>query len=177
VSEFDLQGALTRLCPLSEDFEDQPRPVDDLCLEGFLEVALLDGRQSVIDDDESDLVVGDLGSDFLDLAGAEQRSRPKFGERHCDPVDDVEINRLGEADSLGDARLGIPALRGLAVTALPFRDGDDDESALGCRSRRVGRLVRFLWRVLDQSESRPEPSSGSKSCRGRPGMIVEIACL
>src|SRR5947209_11084183 len=39
--EFDLQRAFARARPLAEDFKDQPGAVDDLGLEGALEIALL----------------------------------------------------------------------------------------------------------------------------------------
>ena len=50
--ELDLKPALGGCRTLAKDFEDQARPVDDLALELFLEVALLDRRKRTINDDQ-----------------------------------------------------------------------------------------------------------------------------
>ena len=50
--KFDLQPSLGGCRSLAEDLEDQASPVDDLALELFLKVTLLDCRQRAVDDDQ-----------------------------------------------------------------------------------------------------------------------------
>ena len=64
----------------------------------LLEVALLDRRQRVIDDDETGAVVLGQLADLLDLALAEQRRRARRGKRHQQAVGDVEVDRLCQPD-------------------------------------------------------------------------------
>ena len=71
--QLDLQRAFPGARPLPEDLEDQPGAVDDLGLEGPLEIALLPRRQLGIDDHEIDRVLGDHRGDFGHLARSEQR--------------------------------------------------------------------------------------------------------
>ncbi len=51
----------------------------------------------MVDDDQLDLVRGDERLEVLDLAGAEQRRRARRGDRDEHAVDDVQVDRLGEA--------------------------------------------------------------------------------
>ena len=53
--QFNLQLALAGAGPAGEDLEDQARPVDDLDLPGFFQIALLNRRQGVIDHDDRDV--------------------------------------------------------------------------------------------------------------------------
>ena len=51
--QFDLQPAFVRAGAGAEDFQDQSRAVDDLGLPRLLEIALLHGRQLVVDDHQT----------------------------------------------------------------------------------------------------------------------------
>jgi hypothetical protein len=51
LGELDLEPALVRLGTAGEDVEDEGRPVDDLDVEGLLEVTKLGGRELVVADD------------------------------------------------------------------------------------------------------------------------------
>jgi hypothetical protein len=106
--ELHLQPAFCRRRALAEDLEDQSRAVDDLALELFLEVALLDRAERAIDDDELGLVLiaGDL--DVADLTLAKQRRRPRLADRDDEAVDDLDTDREGEPLALVEPRFGIP---------------------------------------------------------------------
>ncbi len=67
--------------PLAEDLEDQAGAVEHLGVEGLFEIALLDRRQRVVDDDQLRVLFLDDLAQFLNLAGAEQRRRPRVGNR------------------------------------------------------------------------------------------------
>ncbi len=79
VGQLHLQAAFTRAGTLAEDFEDQPGAVENLAAPRLLEVALLHRRDRVVDDGETGIVLGDQLAELIDLAGAEQRRRPRLG--------------------------------------------------------------------------------------------------
>jgi hypothetical protein len=120
MGELDLQLAFTGMRPLAKDLEDQPGPVDDLRLPGTLEIALLDRRERMVDDDQRDLLGLDPRRNLVDLAAAEEGARPIGGQRHADRVGHVEFDRLGEPD-----RLVEPGFR--CAAGLAGRSGHRDE--------------------------------------------------
>ena len=92
------------LCARSrEDFENEPGPVENLGVPGFLKVALLDGRERVIDDDDLRVLRLHDGADFLDLARSEQRCGAHLGQWHRPGEADFEADSLGEARRLRQA--------------------------------------------------------------------------
>ena len=54
--KFHLEHALFRMGVLREDVEDQGNPVDDVTLEGLLEISLLGGREVVVEHDNVDVL-------------------------------------------------------------------------------------------------------------------------
>ena len=177
MGELDLEAPFPRLRPLAEDLEDQSGAVDDLGLPGALEIALLDRRQRVVDDDEADAL----------LADARRRSPRPCPCRTASPagrspsgtasrVDDVEVDRAGEADRLLDAG------RRVAVALVLGRRGDrhkDKRTLTACAWRSLAVLEVVLFggaRSIGLLTGRVV-LAGSKSCNGAPGMMVEIACL
>ena len=77
--EFDLQAPFGRAGAVGEDIEDQLCPVDDLYPDRLFEIALLRGRQFVIDDEH---VCGERFRQLfqlLHLPVSEQRRRVRHG--------------------------------------------------------------------------------------------------
>ena len=81
VRELDLQPPLLGVRALAEDLQDEPGAVEHLDVPRPLQVALLDGRDGMIDDDEGDVAGGDQRLELLDLAGAEQGCRARVPPR------------------------------------------------------------------------------------------------
>ena len=71
LGQLDLQLALRGMGVGGEDVEDQRRAVDDTDLEAVLEVALLGGRQLVVNHEHLGLDHGELLLKLIDLARAE----------------------------------------------------------------------------------------------------------
>ena len=55
LGELHLEATLVCVGVLSEDVEDQSNPIDDVTLERLLEVALLSGREFVVEHDDVDV--------------------------------------------------------------------------------------------------------------------------
>jgi len=91
--------------PRTEDFEDEPGPVDDLGLPLALEVALLNRRQCAVDDDQPDLLLGDRLAEGLYSALPDQGAGRRPAEANDLAGDDVEIDRPREPDRLVEPRV------------------------------------------------------------------------
>ena len=68
--QLDLQLAFGTGRAQGEDVEDQAVAIDHPALQGLLKVALLNGRQGVIEDDQLGIGGGDHGRHLIDLAFA-----------------------------------------------------------------------------------------------------------
>jgi hypothetical protein len=66
--KLDLKHTFPRSRPRTEDFENEPRAIDDLRIPRLLEIALLYGCQRMIDDDQADIEVAYALAEFIDLA-------------------------------------------------------------------------------------------------------------
>src|SRR6266478_2494881 len=84
--------------PLTEYFEDQAGPVDDLRLPAPFEVALLHRAQPGIDDDEPDVVFADQLAEVFDSAAAQQTARARARDAGDLGAHHIEADRLGEPD-------------------------------------------------------------------------------
>ena len=80
--KLDLQHAFLGGGPAAEDFENQPGAVDHLDLPFRLQIALLHRRERMVDDDQLRSRAVDQLLDLEHLALAEQRRRPRIGDRH-----------------------------------------------------------------------------------------------
>ena len=109
--ELHLQLALARAGPPPEDLQDQPRAIHDLAGPGLLQIALLHGRERVVDQDHVEPPRLDHYAELLDLALAEQRRRGQCAERRDRRFDEVQVQRLGQPDRLQQPRGGIAQVR------------------------------------------------------------------
>ena len=94
--QLDLQLALEAARALREDVEDQRAAVDDLAAERLLEVALLCGRERVVEDDD---VGGRRSSErlhLLDLAAADEGRRMDAAQRLDGLADHGDAGRVRE---------------------------------------------------------------------------------
>ena len=98
--ELDLEPPLMGARPRAENFEDQTRPVDDLCLPVSFEGALLHRAQRTVDDDDADPIVADQGAQSVESPAAQQAAGPRpcyrrnLGANHIEPDCSRQTNRL-----------------------------------------------------------------------------------
>ena len=102
--QFDLQAALMGTRPRAEDFEDQTGSVDDLRLPAPFKVALLHRRKRPVDHDETDRIFADKFAEIFDGAAAEQAARARAGDAGDFGANDIEMDRLRQADRLFEPR-------------------------------------------------------------------------
>ena len=142
--KFHLQPPGLALRALAKDFENEPGSVENLGVPGFLQIALLDGRQRVVDDDNLRLLRTDDGADFLDLARSEQRCGAQLRQRHRTGEADFEADSLCKALRFRQAlgRRQKVSHRRLRLRHLP--DGNGHDSARGPGRKPKRRKVRLL---------------------------------
>ena len=93
--QLHLQLAFARAGAPGENIQDQLGAVDDLDVQRFFQIALLGGRQIVVEDHHGRIVEMDLRLELVDFAGADQRGRIR--------------PRPGLDEALGHARAGLAA--------------------------------------------------------------------
>ena len=178
MGKLDLQHAFTGGSTLAENFEDQRRAVQHLGAGLALEIALLDGRQRGIDEEQINLVLFDTLGQGFHIAATDKGSGPDLSDLDDFGENDVEPNSACKALELGLARLNAMQ-RHMAAHV----------GANQPRSRRLflavdelfaptaGAAVLVVKVVHMARQSRSTFCSGSNSWIGAPGMMVEIACL
>ena len=78
--EFDLQAAFGGRCTFSENLEDKPGAIYHFALQLVFEIALLDGGQYAIDDDQFSLTHGACRSNVQNLPFAKQCCSARFAD-------------------------------------------------------------------------------------------------
>ena len=101
--QLHLQAPFGSRCAFAENFKDQPGAVDHLALQLLLKIALLDGGQRAVDDDQSSVfqIAGNI--DVLDLPFAEQRPGPRLADRNGHGVNHDQPDRQREPAGLFEA--------------------------------------------------------------------------
>src|SRR5712691_3010421 len=130
--ELDLQLAFARARAAREDVENQLCAIDDLAADLLLDLALLRGRQLVVEDHDVDAGFRGGCRERLDLAGAEERRRIGFRTLLEYAQHDLGPRRLCEAGQLVERALGF-------LPARAARDQPDERGTL--RSPYAGRSV------------------------------------
>ncbi len=84
----------------AEDLQDETGAVDDLGIQRLLEIALLHGRQPVVDNDQPDPLLLHRLLHALDHALADQRGGRDTAQRHGLGQAHIEVDGAGQADCL-----------------------------------------------------------------------------
>ena len=92
--QFDLQPALLAACPVGEDFQNKPRPIENLRVPGLLEIALLDRAQRVVDNRNRNILSLDDRGEFLNFPGTEKRGGPGACERNSAAETNFKTDRF-----------------------------------------------------------------------------------
>ena len=110
MGEFDLQAPFRRPRPRAEDFENERSAVEHLRVPFLFEVPVLNGRQRMIDNDKAGARIARVEhfANLLDLARAKECRRTRAKNRRDHRLDNVEIDRRGQAHRLFKARLVAP---------------------------------------------------------------------
>jgi hypothetical protein len=100
----------------------------------LFQIALLDRRQGMIDDDEAGIMRVEQAGDLDDLAGTEQRGGLRLADADQDRIDDRQLDGCGQAACLFQARLVRACRSGrialvAPLAALSLDDGHEHESA------------------------------------------------
>jgi len=166
--QFHLQLAFAGLRALGEDAQDQLGAVEHLAAEFPLEIALLAGRQFMIEDHRRRVQRIGLAADLRDLAAAGEQLRVRTGPLAADQLDAQRARAVGEAHAFR---------RALLVVGVIEIQADENGSRLVPRP--AGGYVQRLRKSGSADLERPRrysPVPGSRLI-GRDGTTVEIACL
>ena len=110
--QFDLQCTFLGAGTLTENFQNEPRTVDNLDVPFLFEIALLYRRQCVINNDQPDGLFINRFRNGFHLSRAQERCRPRISDNRNFSMFDVEIDSPGKPDGFFQTRL---------IGALEFR--------------------------------------------------------
>jgi hypothetical protein len=136
MSVLDLQSAFARPGAATENFENEAGAVEHLGTPGIFEIALLNGRERAIHDDNPGVVGFDEPGDLFHFAGAEIGRRPHGGEHHDAALGDIKVDCASKPDSFVEARGRVP-FEGDGARRCLSHDGLDDKRASGRQAFRA----------------------------------------
>ena len=168
MGELHLKATFRRCRALTENLQDKPGAVDHLAADLFFQVALLDRRQSAIDDHQFGFVQFAIAGDALHLPFPEQGIGPHVAHRDDETVSHHDAD--GEGKTLRLLQTG----GGILVAPLGA-----DIRAHDKRPRTAGHFafdIVIYYQSLSPS-SPLSPRSSSVRSTGLSGWIVETACL
>ena len=139
--ELHLQLALARLRALRKDLEDELRAIEDARIDGALDVALLRGRELVVEDHERGIELAQRVHDLAQLAGAGKKLRVRAAAAAADQALARDARATDEAHDFRHA---------LLVLGVAEIQAHDD--------RRAG--IGGGWLLLRQPTRRPSPLPG-----------------
>ena len=120
MSQFNLQRAFAGGGPASKYFENQPGTIKHLGAPSLLQIALLNGRELGVDDDEFGLSLFNPPGDLIDFAAADKSCRFGICQGSDDRLGNGEINSLGKTHCLRQPRLSIAVGVGRRRTVAAF---------------------------------------------------------
>ena len=157
--QLDLQAAFPRAGAAGEDIEDELRAVDDLDFERFFEIALLGGRQVVVEDDHGRADGGDRGGELAHLARSDERGGFDTVAALDLALDHDRAGARSQLRQLFERFFGIERLRCLPLELEP----DQDRLLVG--GVRRGRDARPPW----------SPGAPPRSTRGSRSVSAPVA--
>lgn len=96
----DLERTFAGAGPATENLQDQVGAIQNFCIPGFFQIALLHRRQCAIHDHDAGVEALDETGNLFDLTLAEESCRPQRIEHDDAGLLDVEIDGAGKADRL-----------------------------------------------------------------------------
>src|ERR1700758_2531487 len=107
----DLERAFAGSGAATEDLQDQAGAIQNFCIPGFFQIALLHRRQGAIIDLYAAVEALYETGNLFDLTLAEESCRPQRIEHDDAGLFDIEIDGAGKADRLIELRSGPPFAR------------------------------------------------------------------
>ncbi len=137
--QIDLESAFLGQSPSAKDLQDEAGPVEDLGSDGALQVALLGRRESAVEEDEFDLLRLRALLQFVDLALPYIGAGAHLIEIDDLGIDDLEVDRTGQADGFTKLRFRRPRVE---IAAHRLLAGYDDDGTRGDLWRAVYQRVK-----------------------------------
>lgn len=110
MSEFHLQTAFRRCRALAKNFKNQAGAIDNLALQPLFEIALLNGGQRTIDNNQFGFILEAGRFDPFDLTFTEQGAGPDFAHRNDKAFRDFDTDRQRKATGFLQTRFRIDAI-------------------------------------------------------------------
>ncbi len=160
MGKLDLQPPLGGRRALAENLEDQPGAVDHLGVERGLQIALLDGGETRIENRERGILHAERRGELVDLALADKCRRARRAQPQRDPVGHRNADGRRQPRRLGEPGVGI-------ARRLPL---------IGQHHHGPRAARKFAAVALKAFTQWPSPASSAR-LSGLAGCTVDTACL